>query len=126
MWNLKVNTHTNGLLWILLLFSFYLSSRLPRRFSCPLYHVLYPTTQKKNPPKLDDVIIFATTYIAVGSTTTFVDGASTITSIDPKEINTPVCSIGFHESREGHHTSSFCLCRLLLNCFVMHECSYLL
>jgi len=29
---------TNGLWWILLLFSFYLSSRLLRRFSCLLYH----------------------------------------------------------------------------------------
>jgi hypothetical protein len=83
---------SNGLSWILLLFSFYLSSNLPRRFSCPLYHV-YGSQHKKNPPKLDDVIIFATIYIAIGSTTTFVDGAFTTISIDSKEINTPICSI---------------------------------
>jgi hypothetical protein len=69
-----------------------LSSRLPRRFSCPLHHV-YAPKKNKNPLKLDDVIIFATIYIVVGSTPTFVDGVSTSTSIDPKEINTPICSI---------------------------------
>jgi len=52
-----------------------------------------PHNTQKNPLKLNDVIIFAITYIAVGSTTTFVDGASTTTSIDPKKINTPICSI---------------------------------
>jgi len=68
------------------------TSRLRSRFSCPLNHV-YAPQHKKNSLKLNDVIIFASTYIAVGSTTTFVDGASTTTSIDPKEINTPICSI---------------------------------
>jgi hypothetical protein len=69
-----------------------LSSRLPRRFNCPLYHVYAPQPQK-NPPKLDNVVIFVATYIATGSTTTFVDGGFTTTSIDPKEINAPICSI---------------------------------
>lgn len=32
--------HTNDLWWILLLFSFYLSSRLPNIFSCLLYNAL--------------------------------------------------------------------------------------
>jgi len=53
---------------------------------------LCPTTQK-NPLKLDDVIIIFTIYIASGSMPTFVDGASTSTSIDPKEINTPIYPI---------------------------------
>jgi len=71
---------------------------LPRRFSCPLYHV-YAPQHEKNLPKLDDVIIFATTYITIGSTTTFIDGASTTNSSDPKEINTPICSIAVCTNR---------------------------
>ncbi len=60
------------------------------------FTMFMPHNTKKNPPKLDDVIIFATTYIVIGSITTIVvvDGAFTTTSIDPKEINIPICSIG--------------------------------
>lgn len=65
---------------------------MPPRFSCLLYHV-YAPQHKKNPPKLDDVIIFAITYIVIGSITTFIDGASTTNSSETKEINTPICSI---------------------------------